>query len=88
MAPSTKRGLSALRADLPRIIPRGMPGARSLRARLGEFSYLLPPDCLRQSSLLLIEGGFPLRRGRADEGIGPYNRCGGFKMRVASGGIS
>ena len=25
---------------------------------------------------------------RADEGIGPYNRCGGFKMRVASGGIS
>ena len=23
--------------DLPRIIPRGMPGARSLCARLGEF---------------------------------------------------
>ena len=26
---------------------------------------------------LYEEGGFPLRRGRADEGIGPYNRCGG-----------
>ena len=30
------RWLSAQSADLPRIIPRGMPGTRSLRARLGD----------------------------------------------------
>ena len=71
--PSIKRGLSALCADLPRIILRSMPGARSLRAWLGEHLFFSPLIASGDLPPLYEEGGVPLRRGRAEQSPAPAN---------------
>ena len=63
--------------DLPRIIPRGMPGARYLRARLRGLNVAVlktSPSCNTAPPLRdLAQGRQAAAAGRADEGIGPYN---------------
>ena len=80
-APECPQAFGAASRDLPHIIPRGMPGARSLRARLmrvGEQEQYAVQlvECSIPSSgpsgHLPTGEGIRGSRGRADEGIGPY----------------
>ena len=45
----------------------------------------LPQSAQSADCPLLVEGAFPLRRGWADEGIGPYKECGLDKKAKTAG---